>query len=115
MPKRLIFTGDLENKVKVAKILSTFNCVTKILYNNFGQNPSFGSRESMRKQNVGKNLSKSTLSPLPTMYLCKFGQNLSTSSEDKVRIRSYVDVVLSKFDISKCSCNLENKVKVTKI
>ena len=29
--------------------------------------------------------------PLPTMYLCKFGQNAITGSEDNSRKRSYID------------------------
>ena len=31
-------------------------CVTMVLYINFGQNPSFGSRDIVRKQNFGQNL-----------------------------------------------------------
>ena len=51
--------------------------------------------------------SRSPKSALPTMYLCKFGQNPSTGSEDNAW-KPYLD-------ISKCQCDLENKVKVTKI
>ena len=40
------------------------------------------------------------LHTLPTLYLCKFGQNMSTGSEDKARKRNFIHY--------KGRCNLEN-------
>ena len=91
----------------ITKLYSTPYCVTMIQYIHFGQNPSFSSRE--RQQDPHQN-----------QYVPPFvkGDIYTTVWSESMNLlkRKHVGTLFwAKFDISKCCCDLENKVKVTKI
>ena len=68
----------------------------------FCKNPSFPSRDNVRKHYSGQNLTlqsvgvtlKIRIKSPKSMYLCKFGQNPSTGSEDILQGKSYADAKL---------------------
>ena len=69
-------------------------------YIKFGQNPSFGSRDTVQTRLI-----------FTALQYMKFGQNPSFGSRDRVQ----TNVFGQKLKILKCWFDLENEVKVTKI
>ena len=115
---------DLENEGKVIKIKSLIFLVKMVFICKFGQIWLIGSGYKMPTRliltvlivwwpwKLGQgNMIYSNLLTIPMIQNIKFGQNLSSGSRDSVR-----QAVFGQRGIwhSKCWCDLENEVRVTK-